>query len=301
MVNSFNIEDYLRDLGQELIRAYAAAGMATTPSAVGSARESAVRERLEQVLPPGIGVGTGFVIDSFGGISRQIDIVLYEKELSPVYSLNDEIDYFPCEGVFSVGEVKSRISGDDIEDIFTKIGSVRALRRYAVDQENLMLGGTTVCYRNYGSTTAFVGTSEESYDQDAKTSDRIHGFGIGSDFGISSRASLHRFVEHSSSVGDENTPDILLTVNGPTILPWSVADGRPGSGKHVVDADGFAMINLDQYALIKLLQYLSRVFSTSRTVKTDAYNQYLKPSSNPRFNIVDYQGKMVDFESSPDV
>ena len=124
MERTFNIEIYLRDLGEELVRAYESASMGTIPDAVGSARESSVRARLEQVMPPGVGVGTGFVIDSYGRTSRQIDVVLYERELCPVYRLNDQVDYFPCEGVFAVGEVKSQISSDDIDDVFEKIESV---------------------------------------------------------------------------------------------------------------------------------------------------------------------------------
>ena len=158
MERTFNIETYLRDLGEELIRTYTAAGMGTTPDAVGSAREGAVRAKLEQVMPPGVGVGTGFVIDSYGGTSRQMDIVLYEKELCPVYRLNDEVDYFPCEGVFAVGEVKSRISSDDIGDIFGKIESVRRLRRHAVARTSLLVEEPTVSFRQYGSKMSMSGT-----------------------------------------------------------------------------------------------------------------------------------------------
>ncbi len=75
-----------------MIRTDTAAGMGTTPDAVGSAREGAARAKLEQAMPPGVGVGTRFVIDSCDGTSRQVDIVLYEKELCPVYRLNDELE-----------------------------------------------------------------------------------------------------------------------------------------------------------------------------------------------------------------
>ena len=43
-----------------------------------TAAEQPVRDQLEQVLPRGIAVGEGFVIDSYGGTSRQQDVVLYD-------------------------------------------------------------------------------------------------------------------------------------------------------------------------------------------------------------------------------
>lgn len=293
MERSFDIETYLRDLGEELVRACESASMGTTPDAVGSARESSVRVRLEQVMPPGVGVGAGFVIDSYGGTSRQIDVVLYEKELCPVYRLNDQVDYFPCEGVFAVGEVKSQISGGEIDDVFEKIESVRELRRHAIAHEDLLLGDTTVPFRQFGTKTAFEGAPEESYDQDAKISDRIYGFGIGREFGISPEASLNRFAGMSADKGDVNTPDILLTVNGPTILPWSVGTDGSSSAKQVVDAKGFAMVDLGEYALMKLIARLYGFFSSGRTVETKAYGEYLKSKANTLYTVLGYSSKII--------
>ena len=293
MEATFSIETYLRDLGEELVRAYESASMGTTPDAVGLARENSVRTRLDQVMPPGVGVGTGFVIDSYGRTSRQIDVVLYEKELCPVYTLNDQADYFPCEGVFAVGEVKSRISSDDINDVFEKTESVRGLQRYAVAEEDLVLGGKTVPFRHFGATTAFEGTPEESYDQAAKISDRIYSFGIGREFGMSPNTSVNRFAERSASKGDVNTPDILLSVTGPTLLPWSIDESGSSLAKQVVDAEGFALVNFGEYAFMKLIARLYGFFSSGRTVPAQAYNQYLKSNANTMYTIMSYRGRMT--------
>ena len=51
--------------------------------------EQPVRKQLEQILPRGLAVGSGFVIDSYGGTSRQTDVVLYEKDICSVFSIND--------------------------------------------------------------------------------------------------------------------------------------------------------------------------------------------------------------------
>ena len=96
--------------------------------------EQPVRDQLEQILPQGIGVGSGFVIDIYRKTSRQIDIVLYEKDICPVFMINNtpETTYYPCECVLAVGEVKSVLNGDSLKDAFSKISSVKELTRQEI-------------------------------------------------------------------------------------------------------------------------------------------------------------------------
>ena len=67
------------------------------PGLTGDAMEQPVRERMEQVLPRGIGVGSGCVIDTTGNTSQQMDVVLYERDLCPVFSVNNTpgTTYYP--------------------------------------------------------------------------------------------------------------------------------------------------------------------------------------------------------------
>ena len=131
MESSFDPAEYVRRIGHDLVRAFGDARLATTPELVGDAMEHPVRTRLEQILPHGIGVGSGCVMDSEGRTSRQMDVVLYENELCPVFCVNDspETTYYPCEGVLAVGEVKSTIGKRELVDAFKKIRSVKALKR----------------------------------------------------------------------------------------------------------------------------------------------------------------------------
>ena len=74
------------------------------------------------------------MIDSYGGTSRQQDVVLYERDICPVFSINrtPQTTYYPCEGVIAAGEIKSLLDRDSLEDAFKKVASVKALRRHAV-------------------------------------------------------------------------------------------------------------------------------------------------------------------------
>jgi len=136
MDGSFLVKDYVQTLAQELIEGFERAGKATTPGLVGSAREKAVRKKLEQLFPQAVGVATGCVIDVENRASRQTDIIIYEKDICPVFSINDtpETTYFPCESVIAVGEVKSTLGTSELLDSFRKIESVKRLRRFGKDE-----------------------------------------------------------------------------------------------------------------------------------------------------------------------
>src|SRR5688572_5877693 len=131
MTKDFSGFDYLQSMARRLVYDFDEAGLAGHPGLIGSARETPARVQLERVLPGNIGVGSGIVIDSFGGKSKQQDIVIYEKHLCPVFSINDtaEATYYPIEGVMAVGEVKSSLDKDKLEDAFAKIDSVKSLSR----------------------------------------------------------------------------------------------------------------------------------------------------------------------------
>ncbi len=69
MTKVFNSQEYITEIAEEMIYNFARAARATTPGLKGAARESEVRQKLETILPSGVGVGTGCVIDFEGNAS----------------------------------------------------------------------------------------------------------------------------------------------------------------------------------------------------------------------------------------
>lgn len=99
------------------------------PGESGTAREEALRSMLSTYLPKRCGVDTGFVIDSQGNESKQIDVIIYDQNYSPVFEIVEDKRYFPCETVLAVGEVKTDINTRELKDSFDKIESVKSLNR----------------------------------------------------------------------------------------------------------------------------------------------------------------------------
>ena len=115
-----------------------------------------VRHRLEQILSRGIAVGSGCVIDSYGNVSRQQDVVLYEREICPVFSINDtpEARYCPCEGVIAVGEVNCPPKSDP-ESMLGVCPIGLAPHREPADSKQMSLARPSLAtYNLVGPTTA---------------------------------------------------------------------------------------------------------------------------------------------------
>lgn len=82
MDNSFSAKDFVQSLAQDLVDSFARAGRATTPVLVGTAREQAVRLKLEKLFPQAVGVSTGCVIDVNNNTPANRQISLYMKKIS---------------------------------------------------------------------------------------------------------------------------------------------------------------------------------------------------------------------------
>ncbi|MDP3618846.1 MAG: hypothetical protein Q8R63_03535, partial [Ramlibacter sp.] len=173
----FNPVEFVARIGKRLVAEFDDASQGGTPTLVGDARELPARTQLERLLPNFVAIGSGLVFDASGKVSRQQDIVLYDRSFCPRFSVNDvpSATYYPIEAVIAVGEVKSSLDKKTLEDGFEKIESVKSLTRVARQSPNLS-GQRSVPFRSYGARQALQGTLEESFDQLGKPTDQVFGF-----------------------------------------------------------------------------------------------------------------------------
>ena len=97
----------------------------------GALIERQFRSQLEEVLPAKIGVSQGFVVDSIGGVSRQMDIILYDKLNTPRIFASEGAQMFPVEATYACGEIKTELNASELEDSFEKCLSYKTLCRKA--------------------------------------------------------------------------------------------------------------------------------------------------------------------------
>ncbi|MGY8635341.1 hypothetical protein RAD15_22955 [Bradyrhizobium sp. 14AA] len=99
------------------------------PVAKGDATEGIWIELLKNYLPERYRVDRAFVIDSTDTTSQQIDIVIYDRQYTPLIFKQDGTLVIPAESVYAVFEAKQSIDADQVEYAARKIASVRALHR----------------------------------------------------------------------------------------------------------------------------------------------------------------------------
>ncbi len=229
MDQSFNPDGFIRRIGNRLVDEFKDAKAGTTPLTVGSAAEQPVRDQLEQILPRGIAVGEGFVIDSHGATSRQQDVILYERDICPVFSINrtPQTTYYPCEGVIAVGEIKSSLDRDSLQDAFQKVASVKRLRRHVVHdlRPHPTTGGPIPLYRKYLTLhrDAVTRLDEGREDEERR---QIFGFVLAGDSRLKHETLVATFYEFAAQLGERLSPNLLATLDGYAIRWGNIAKGE---------------------------------------------------------------------------
>lgn len=99
------------------------------PGTKGDASESNWLGFLQTYLPKRYKATKAFVIDSDGNSSDQIDIVIHDRQYSPLVFKHEDAIYVPAESVYAIFEVKQEASKAHIEYAQKKAASVRSLKR----------------------------------------------------------------------------------------------------------------------------------------------------------------------------
>jgi hypothetical protein len=92
---------------------------------------------LERFLPARYVVRRATVIDSRGGRSDNIDVVIHDRQYSPLLFQSKGITYVPAESVYAVLEVKPSLDKGSIVYAAAKAESVRRLHRTNVSIAHL--------------------------------------------------------------------------------------------------------------------------------------------------------------------
>lgn len=99
------------------------------PGAKGEASEANWIAMLEAHLPRRYSVNKAFIVDSDGGCSEEIDIVIYDRQYTPILYNHSRQIFIPAESVYAVLEVKQTFNHANFKYAGEKAGSVRRLNR----------------------------------------------------------------------------------------------------------------------------------------------------------------------------
>jgi hypothetical protein len=99
------------------------------PGDKGDATELDWQRWFEIYLPKRYSVTKGKVVDCQGNESDQIDIIIYDRQYSPLVFHYNNVTYVTAESVYAVFEVKQDLTKEHIKYAAQKAKSVRSLQR----------------------------------------------------------------------------------------------------------------------------------------------------------------------------
>jgi hypothetical protein len=102
------------------------------PGAKGEDSESCWLNWFQEYLPHRYKATKAFVMDSKGGLSDEIDIVIFDRHYSPFLLYRKKSCFIPAESVYAVFEVKQNLNKKNMEYAKLKTRSVRKLHRTSV-------------------------------------------------------------------------------------------------------------------------------------------------------------------------
>lgn len=271
MKQAFNTKEYFNELALEVIQNFEKANKATTPVLVGTAKENEARRKLEYIFPSSVGVATGCIIDTTGHTSKQTDIVIYEKEICPVFSINDtpESTYFPCEGVIAVGEVKSTLNTKELTDCINKIESVKKSNRHIED---------SLYWRKYCVNQGIMGAETQRFDQIKNEKDQIFGFVLCEHFGLKPETLIEKYVELVSSKQKHLVPNLIVSINDGIVVYIDKYSNNVRNS--IIDATGVYFVDCPHGNFQFLLMKLDYILRAGRSVSEIPFYKYISKKTN---------------------
>ena len=112
-----------------------ASGKLIHPGEFGTYREEVLRRLLRLILPSSFGVGQGFIINRHGKISRQCDVIVYDKLKTPTFCSLENQRFVPIETVAVVIEAKSILSRGLLSDATEHLVQLKQMRDEVVSEK----------------------------------------------------------------------------------------------------------------------------------------------------------------------
>lgn len=271
----FDPVQFVSRIGQRLIMEFEHAGEAGTPGLIGAAREHPARVQLGNLLPAFVSVGSGLLIDCYGEHSKQQDIVVFERDFCPVYSINGapEATYYPIECVVATGEVKSTISKSILFDALDNVKTAKTLRRYSQKTNEGL--GPLASYRPFGSNAAYAATPNDEYNQEFKFRDQIYSFVLCNSFAQSPETVLDNLVEYQRLHGHEYMPNIIVSLNNGFIQGMRAKEASLQYS--LLTSDSFSFVPASDRTFAYLVNELRQHVREGRSVPLEALDRYMTP------------------------
>lgn len=120
----------------------------------GTARENILEEYLKNYIPEKYCFSKGTIVDYKDVQSKQVDIIIHDKFMTPCLIDMDNTKVVPIESVYGVVEVKSTLTKEELRKCVLNIESVRKLEKRTVNGYSFPTAGLVFAYDSDASLEA---------------------------------------------------------------------------------------------------------------------------------------------------
>lgn len=96
-------------------------------------RENICKDFLRLITPSRLDIWSWFVIGPFGDVSTQCDLIVFDKQNTPLIETSDKQKFYPTETVVAIGEVKSTLTKSDFIITINKLAKNKKIRECLKD------------------------------------------------------------------------------------------------------------------------------------------------------------------------
>jgi len=254
-MKKFDLERLLKSAGERM-RLDLSEQLVPHKGELGTGREEIIRRFLQNYLPKRFEVSTGFLFDSTGRVSDQLDVIIANTLAAPRFETAGGKRFFPCEAVVAVGQIKSAAtSRSEFRKAFGNLESAKALDRSA---------GGTACDIRSGE---LLNPSEDHKDQ-------IFTFLLITGKALAQRSAQELILEHVLETAAHVGTNVVIALD--KYLITFCCDG--GVCPNPLDARGVAAQPDDGILLMRFYLLLGRAIEVTR-VSSVPYWEYLQSAT----------------------
>ncbi|QGF29586.1 hypothetical protein EE896_21870 (plasmid) [Pantoea eucalypti] len=227
----------------------------------GRYRENLTADFLKAFIPGYTAVSTGFIVSQKNSVSTQCDIILYDKELTPLIQDDNLNQFFPADCIKGIGEVKSNLKQSQLKEALVKLAKVKmvsfevSLRSAGhngdiYDREQNWNHAYTflICNKIEGDTSDLAKDIDDYYNQNSIPHKFRHNFVLSLD----GNALFYRDSEDysvASPVVRSNGADVICT-------PVNIDRDFDRAIKHFAQLT-YTNLSLQKRVIMNIMEYLS--------------------------------------------
>jgi hypothetical protein len=188
----------------------------------GRLREVVSKGFIRHAIARRLDIGTGFVMNHAGDVSTQVDLIVYDKNETPLVQDSENQYFYPVETVCAIGEVKSVLGKSEFIKAINKLAKIKTLRERIFEIDTQII--RTNPQRSLPS----------KFDPITNDSDRMFTFMICERFDFDLKNIVNDINSmYESDIEPRNKHNMVLSIDDGLLLYIFPGKSAPGTVKHL--------------------------------------------------------------------